>query len=146
MLSSTRRAAAHATAAQTPCAAEAIRYSRGEIGEPGFRRLISMQNRSLSTFLIVHHKVDREPRAARPPWIGWIGGIADEAARIVAHGAVRSGRCQPREFVRRDMTDDTMAALRETLLDRLLHFTTRTDLSVTARVEETSAEFEPTSS
>jgi hypothetical protein len=44
------------------------------------------------------------------------------------------------------MTDDTMAALRETLLDRLLHFTTRTDLSVTACVEETSAEFEPTSS
>jgi hypothetical protein len=33
------------------------------------------------------------------------------------------------------MTDDTMAALRETLLDRLLRFTTRTDLSVTACVE-----------
>jgi hypothetical protein len=44
------------------------------------------------------------------------------------------------------MTDDTMAALRETLLDRLLHFTTRTDLSVTGCVEGTSAEFEPTSS
>ena len=66
------------------------RCSRGEIGEARFRGLISMQNRSLSTFLIVHHKVDREPRAARPPWIGWIGGIADEVTRIVGHGAVRS--------------------------------------------------------
>jgi hypothetical protein len=44
------------------------------------------------------------------------------------------------------MTDDTMAALRETLLDRLLRFTTRTVLPVTAYVEGTSAEFEPTSS
>jgi hypothetical protein len=44
------------------------------------------------------------------------------------------------------MTDDTMAALRETLFDRLLRFTTRTDLSVTAYVEGKSAEFEPTSS
>src|ERR1700749_4898907 len=60
------------------------------IGEARFRGLIAMQNRSLSTFLIVHHKVDREPRAARPPWIGWIGGIADEVTRIVGHGAVRS--------------------------------------------------------
>jgi hypothetical protein len=45
-----------------------------------------------------------------------------------------------------DITDDTIAALRETLLDRLLRFTTRTDLSVAAYVEGTSAEFEPTSS
>jgi len=44
------------------------------------------------------------------------------------------------------MTDDTMATLRKTLFDRLLRFTTRTDLSVTAYVEGTSAEFEPTSS
>jgi len=106
-----------------------------------------MQNRSLSTFLIVHHKVDREPRATRPPWIGWIGRIADEvSADIWSWRRPFRGRCQPREFVRRDMTDDTMAALRETLFDRLLRFTTRTDLSVTAYVEGTSAEFEPTSS
>jgi hypothetical protein len=44
------------------------------------------------------------------------------------------------------MTDDTMAALRKTLFDRLLRFTTLTNLSVTAFVEGTSAEFEPTSS
>jgi hypothetical protein len=44
------------------------------------------------------------------------------------------------------MTEDTMAALGETLFDRLLRFTTRTNLSLTAYVEGTSAEFEPTSS
>ena len=32
------------------------------------------------------------------------------------------------------MADDTMAALRDTLLDRPLRFTTRTDLSVTATI------------
>jgi hypothetical protein len=37
------------------------------------------------------------------------------------------------------MTDDAMAALRKTLFDRLLRFTTRTDLSVTACVAGTSA-------
>jgi hypothetical protein len=44
------------------------------------------------------------------------------------------------------MTDDTTAALRKTLFDRLLRLTTRTDHSVTAFVEGTSAEFDLTSS
>src|SRR5262249_12220655 len=46
---------------------------------------ISVQDRSLAPFFVVHHELQREACASRPFRVGWPRAIADQVA-IVIHG------------------------------------------------------------
>src|SRR5262249_56608961 len=52
------------------------------VGEKGFRSGVAMQDIALSTFLVIHHELDGDARAARPARVGRIAAVAGEIARI----------------------------------------------------------------
>ena len=54
------------------------RVQHAVLGEPPFRGGIAVRHRRFRAFLVVQHEVQREPGAAGPFRVGWVGAVADQ--------------------------------------------------------------------
>jgi hypothetical protein len=63
--------------------------------------VLTVPNRGLGAFLVVHHEIDGEARPVRPFGIEWRGGIADEISVMSAIHCRTFQTCRGLEFVAR---------------------------------------------